>query len=73
MIMRETVTQRVRSELVRLVQPDPKPPYSIRQVAKITGVPVSTICRFLQGRTIESDTLDRLAAFVSEEQNGDKA
>lgn len=38
---------------------------SQRAVSKESGVLVSTLCRFLQGRPVNSDSIDRLAAWAS--------
>jgi hypothetical protein len=38
---------------------------SLRDAAKVTGVSFNTIGRFLKGRPIDSDTLDRLYEWVN--------
>lgn len=63
--MMNTVSDDIRKALrLRLTPPPPPGKVSMRTVAALTGVPVATISRFLQGKTIHSDALDRLAAFV---------
>jgi hypothetical protein len=46
------------------------PGIPFRTIAKQSGTTASTICRFLQGKTINSTSLDRLVAWIEKKENG---
>lgn len=69
--MNATLSEGIRDALRRRVQPDPDPErVSMREVARRTGLSVSTISRFLDGEVVTSEALDKIALFVGREAQG---
>lgn len=65
-IVRRNVTERMGAHVCRACDQVhvPESALSIREVARQSGVPFNTVARFLRGRTVSSDTLDRLDAWT---------
>lgn len=65
--MNGTLSDSIRDALRSRVQPTPDSRLlSMREVARRTGLSVTTISRFLDGETITSRALDRIASFIHE-------
>lgn len=65
--MSETLSEIIRLRLKQRVTPPPGNYVSMRYVAKQTGLAVSTISRFVDGKPIGSNALDKIAKFLEVE------
>jgi DNA-directed RNA polymerase specialized sigma54-like protein len=70
--MLKTLTETIREDLAAIMKgcgcfpwescEHSNRPVSMREIARRSGVPVSTVSRFMAAKTVESDAVDKLAA-----------
>lgn len=64
--MNDTLTNSLRSELGKLMYPEwPAKGMSMREVGGEINIGAATIQRFLDGKSVDSDTLDKIADFLA--------
>lgn len=67
--MELTLTEELRLSLGRIMRPAyPAPKITLAEAADLLGVSIGTVKNFLDGDTVSSDTLDRVAKFVADRE-----
>ena len=60
-----TLTGKIRVSIAHMVFPPwPEKGLTLGDVAEASGVSKPTLSRFLRGKSVDSDTLDKLATYV---------